>query len=77
MKTCTQIKQGGCFVFFVVVLRLNPCGLQVSVFETQKTRLQRHTMGINPINIKKSELYSNLNWVPTANKRVLKTNVLQ
>jgi len=43
------------FCVFVVVLRLNSCGLQVSIFETRKTRLQSHTMGINPIDIKKSQ----------------------
>jgi hypothetical protein len=63
------------------------CGFEIEflwfageyIFETRKTRLQpeAHTMGINPINIKKSELYSNLNWVPTTNNRVQKTNVLQ
>jgi hypothetical protein len=77
MKTLHTNKKRWLFCVFVVVLRLNSCGLQVSIFETRKTRLQSHTMGINPINIKKSELYSNLNWIPTTNSRVQKTNVLQ
>jgi hypothetical protein len=32
---------------FCVVLNLNSCTLQVSIFETQKVRLQSHILGIN------------------------------
>ncbi len=72
MKTCTQIKQGGCFVFLLWFWDWIPVVCRW-VFLKHKRRIQSHTMGVYPINIKKSELYSNLNWVPTTNNRVQKT----
>jgi len=48
-KSSTQILKTHIYPsLFCVVLNLNSWTLQVSIFETQKVRLQSHILGINP-----------------------------